>query len=264
MSLVDSCRLNLRDMTPNRPTLRLLNRERSNTASYLDCVISIGQLHSETVNIWTHLIGAVWSSLNAFRQVVPTYRKLDRTNTIILAYDTAVATCFWGSTAYHVCASHSQAELWQAVDHIGILVLIWVSSISFTTMQFRRERNIQRAYIVTVSFAAVLSLHVLATLRLQRSCRRNRILTHAVFGGFAALPGLHSWFCCALSPQADLSKAFGVLVGLNAIGGAVYATGFLDRVFGVPLGLPDLSHHVMHITSMVGAWSFRMGLVRCC
>lgn len=250
-------------MTPNRPTLRLLTGERSKTASYLECMISIGQLHSETVNIWTHLIGAVWFSLSAFRQVVHIYRKLDRTNTVILAYDTAVATCFWGSTAYHVCASHSQAELWQAADHIGILVLIWVSSISFTAMHFRRAKDIQRAYIVIVSFAAVLSLQSLTALRFQSSCRWNRIITHALFGGFAALPGLHSWSCCVLSPQTGLPKSFGVLVGLNAIGGAVYATRLLDRVFGVPLGLPDLSHHVMHITSMVGAWSFRTGLMRC-
>ena len=45
-------------------------------------------------------------------------------------------------------------------------------------------------------------------------------------------------------------------MAVNSLGGGIYATNLLDRVFRIRLNVPDASYHVMHIIVVFGVWIY--------
>lgn len=244
-----------------------IRERRSNTAasSYLDCVTSIGSLHNETINIWSHLLTAIYFTSTASWQFAVCPTTYSQKRAVTLGYTTAAALCFWCSTLYHVFADHVRSDLWQQADHFGIVLLIWASSTSFIIFTFDHRKCARRLYLGVIALAALRSLVRLSAIRLLESRHRDRIVTHTIFGCLAALPGVHVW--CrrrARSHHASLLRAFTMLVVLNGAGGGIYATTLLDQLIGERLGVSDISHVVMHIAAAIAAWIFQQGLWSVC
>jgi adiponectin receptor len=80
-------------------------------------------------------------------------------------------------------------------------------------------------------------------------------------GVVAAMPGLYCWYLHAQGRRVELLGEFWTLVIINSFGGSIYATRLLDKAIGMDLGLPDISHHVMHVAAIAGAWTYQRGLV---
>ena len=91
---------------------------------------SIASVHNETVNIWSHLLGAVfflWGWVVLLRAVASRYASAS-------AADVLVFSCFLGgavlclgmSAVYHTLSNHSETvALWgNKLDYSGIIILI--------------------------------------------------------------------------------------------------------------------------------------------
>jgi hypothetical protein len=119
------------------------------------------------------------------------------------------------------------------------------------------------AYIILLSLIAVLGLARLSYVGMNPSgVRQSRITTHGVFGSIAILPSLH-YRCThrAIDPKSGILRAFWTLVVVNAVGGGIYAARIFDNVIGDGIGVPDISHHIMHGTAVFAAWSYQQGLL---
>jgi hypothetical protein len=81
------------------------------------------------------------------------------------------------------------------------------------------------------------------------------------FGAVAAMPGLRCWYLHAQGQRVELLEEFWSLVIMNGFGGSIYATHLLDKAICMDLGLLDISHHVMHVTAVAGAWMYQQGLL---
>ncbi|KAF1966049.1 hypothetical protein BU23DRAFT_334393 [Bimuria novae-zelandiae CBS 107.79] len=79
---------------------------------------------TETINIWSHLLGTIWFCFST--TIFISNRPPSLRNTIILLYLMASALCFWCSTMYHM------------FNRCDYLVLRGVFRILF----FRRPRGI--------------------------------------------------------------------------------------------------------------------------
>jgi adiponectin receptor len=64
----------------------------------------------------------------------------------------------------------------------------------------------------------------------------------------------------AQGQRIELLEEFWSLVIMNGFGGSIYATHLLDKAIGKDLRLPDISHHVMHVTAVAGAWTYQQEL----
>jgi adiponectin receptor len=241
----------------------MLSQQRAETSSYAQCFTSVASLHTETINIWSHLLGAIWFYSSTVQFGSACTNPFTQDAAAVLMYLLTVSICFSCSTFYHVVASHIQHERWQRVDHIGILCLIWTSSTSFVFFAFQRQQRVRRVYILLLSLLAVLGLVRLSYVGMNVShARQSRITTHGVFGSVAILPSLHYKYTNrTIDPRFGILRAFWTLVVVNAVGGGIYATKIHDNVVGGGIGVPDISHHVMHGTAVWAAWSYQQGLL---
>lgn len=219
-------------------------------------------LHTETLNIWSHLFGAAWSCYSAVRFAATDTSPRAQDAVVILVYLTATTFCFACSTLCHLFADHVSEGSWLYVDHIGIVCAIWASSISFVLFTFNCQQSAQRAYLALITSAAVLCLHRLSSIHSHGlEGQRRRIGTHFFLGGLAVLPGIHGWCLHSLSRDPGLLAPFWGLVVVNSAGGTVYVSHLLDKAVGMDLGMPDSSHHVMHVMVLAGTWIYTRGLL---
>ena len=247
-------------------SLRLgnLSQQRRPSSSYFGSVKSICSLHTETINVWSHIIGTVLFSADAVRFTAICTGPLARDEMVILIYLATTAFCFLCSVLYHVFSNHDQAHFWQRIDHLGIVAVIWASAISVTFFSFICESDIQGAYMGILSLFAIISLlsHWHASSRSVGICW-DRVATHVAFGGSAALPALHFSYRShqhASEPEFRLVRSFWSLVVFNSTGGLIYATDLIQRVVRARVNTQNASHQVMHVVVVFGAWTYRQGL----
>lgn len=237
------------------------NRQRLRTTSYMASIASITRLHFETLNIWSHLLGTVWfcSSLVCFAADTDS---LTQDAAAVLLYLGGTSLCFASSTLYHIFADHAHASWWQLVDHLGIVGAIWASSISFALVSFDCRGGERWMFVVLVSSAAALCLRQLVRIHSHSlRARRMRLNTHIVLGALAILPALRAWHLRSEGHSAELLEEFGWLFLTNIVGGGIYASHLLDKAVGMDMGMPDASHHVMHVLTVAGAWVYERGVL---
>ncbi|KAF1963974.1 hypothetical protein BU23DRAFT_88440 [Bimuria novae-zelandiae CBS 107.79] len=111
---------------------------------------------TETINIWSHLLGTIWFCFST--TIFISNRPPSLRNTIILLCLMASALCFWCSTMYHMFASHPQAGVWQYFDHIGIVAIIWSSAVSFVFFSFEDQEELWKVYLLLTNLATLLCL----------------------------------------------------------------------------------------------------------
>jgi adiponectin receptor len=227
--------------------------------TYRESIGSIAHLHSETINVWSHLFGTLWFCASATRFAVTATSLFSLSAAAILVYFIANIFCFACSTLYHVFADHAEADSWLRLDYLGIICTIWASSISFIALSFGCRPGEQFVYTVLVTATAALCSVRLSSSS-QHSCseRRSRISTYVALGSLAALPAVRCWY---LGLDFGLLKDFGMLVTINTLGGAIYATHLLDKVIGAKLGIPNASHNIMHVLAVTGALVYEQGLL---
>ena len=203
---------------------------------------------TETFNVRSHFLGAVWFSLSS-------YAASCRGAPGVLFLSTS-AFCFWCSTVFHMSSSHPRAAVWQFLDHVGIVAIIWSSATSFVLIFFAHRGVLRIGYISSLSVAAALCLIRLYCVQFHLSQkRRGRIVAHICYGALAMLPALH---CCGQSSRKPvLLRSFCLLVATNSLGGGVYATNLLERTTALPSGA---SHNFMHVAAILGACIYQHGL----
>lgn len=124
--------------------------------SYAHCARSLFYLHNESVNIWSHLLGAlvaVGSAAYVGGIVRPRYESAD-------AADAAVFACFFGgavvclgmSATFHAVLDHSQAVAkWgNKLDYTGIVALIVGSYVPALYYGFFCQPVLFKAYLYVV------------------------------------------------------------------------------------------------------------------
>jgi adiponectin receptor len=103
---------------------------RATSNSYLGSLASLGYLHNESVNIWTHLVGAVGFTLSGLllhSLVAPRYDSATGADVVVFSCFFAGAfVCLAMSATFHTLSNHSPAvAMWgNKLDYTGIVFLI--------------------------------------------------------------------------------------------------------------------------------------------
>ena len=134
----------------------LLTGFRPTSESAQECVESLGYVHNETVNIYSHLVPAVITFTRAafchlyFRAHYPNALLVDQ---LAFYLHLGVSTfCFTVSTTYHMSLSHSEfyADFWGRLDYVAILLQLVGSGMSGTHFGFYCEPGLRRFYLLLV------------------------------------------------------------------------------------------------------------------
>jgi len=90
----------------------LLQKHRPPANSVRECLMSIASIHSETVNIWTHLIGALCMAVTYTLFLVENHRQMDLSDFISFSvFFISAILCLTFSTLLHVFINYSPRVL---------------------------------------------------------------------------------------------------------------------------------------------------------
>lgn len=155
---VEKALLVLWDELPHwrRDNAFIISGYRPDSNSYLGSFKSLGYLHNESVNIWSHLLGAVaFLGLGGFLYTViaPRYDTASPADLVVFAcFFAGAVACLGMSATYHAISNHSpEVSKWgNKLDYSGIVFLIVGSYVPAMYYGFFCHPGLMKFYLGTV------------------------------------------------------------------------------------------------------------------
>lgn len=158
---------------------------RSQSNSYATSWKSLLYLHNETVNIYTHLLGALaflTTSYLLYGELQPRYQTASREDLLVFAcFFAGAVACLGMSGTYHTIQNHShEVAVWgNKLDYLGIVFLIWGSFIPVLYYAFEAEPGLMKTYWTmvrhSISFCTAASLQPLLIQHSDNHARSSNI-----------------------------------------------------------------------------------------
>ncbi len=131
----------------------LLGGHRPVIPSIKACIISWFRLHTETVNIWTHLVGAIMFIFIALYTFTRPYYEIDFQEKFIFGFFFMGAiTCLFCSTFYHTFCCHSPkaSTIFRKLDYCGISLLTMGSFVPWLYYAFYCDLTLKVVYLIFI------------------------------------------------------------------------------------------------------------------
>ncbi|KAK3328291.1 hemolysin-III channel protein-like protein Izh2 [Cercophora scortea] len=241
--------------------------------SVTGCLHSWTYLHNETVNIFSHIVGAIafflciplWIAITT----IPPRLAIATTSDIVVCgtYILGVGACFVLSTIFHTFMSHSLEvyHIGMKLDIQGILLLMWGATVWLIYYSFPCRPVLQAGYLGATTLLA--GLCSVATLWPRFSGPHLGHYRAALFGSFGfgsfLAPVLHGGMLYGFGEQ---SKRIGLgwIVTTAVFNGAavvVYTLKFPERWFPRQFDIFGASHQIMHVMVVCAALSLTVAML---
>lgn len=135
----------------------ILSGYRPASNSYFKSFASLSYLHNESVNIYTHLVGAAAALLSAaflYTTLAPRYDTATSEDVVVFScFFAGAVACLGMSATYHTISNHSHAvAVWgNQLDYAGIVGLIWGSFVPVLYYAFQDHPDLMKRYWTMVS-----------------------------------------------------------------------------------------------------------------
>ncbi|KAJ4994033.1 ADIPOR-like receptor SPBC12C2.09c [Stagonosporopsis vannaccii] len=244
---------------------------RPQSNSFAKSWASLLYLHNETVNIYTHLLGAIFAlaaSVFLFRELQPRYETASKEDVYVFgAFFTGAVACLGMSGTYHTISNHShEVAVWgNKLDYLGIVFLIWGSFIPVLYYAFADEKGLMKTYWTMITtLAAGTSVACVHPQFRTPALRPVRALMFVLMGLSAVFPVLHG---IKLYGVDHLRESIGldwvVLQGVLYIAGAgLYAARIPEKLAPGHFDIWGSSHQIFHVLVVLAAASHLVGLVK--
>ena len=235
------------------------------------CIKSIFRMHTETWNIWTHLVGFVFFvsltlSVYCFRDYITFLFESNivisdlpwQEQFVIFIFFLGAMTCLFCSTVFHTLCNHSQTahSILSRCDYSGIAFLITGSSVP-CYYYFFYCRQLSR-HIHTVILAALCVTCICVSLWSKFSTPKYRPLRFGMFvafGLYGVVPALELILSGGLLVKPYASYIMGmVLMGsLYLVGASLYVLRVPERFFPGKFDVWAHSHQLFHVCVVLAA-----------
>lgn len=227
--------------------------------SFTACFRSIFRIHTETGNIWTHLLGCISFIGIAFYFLTRPSNQIQWQEKVVFAtFFAGAIACLGMSFTFHTVHCHSEkvGKLFSKLDYCGIAFLIIGSFVPWLYYGF--YCNFQPKLIYLVLVVVLGTAAIIVSLWDKFSEPRFRSVRAGVFMGFGlsgVVPAVHyliaeGWF------RAVYQASFGwlCLMGMLYITGALfYALRVPERFFPGKCDIWFHSHQIFHILVIAAA-----------
>ncbi|KAA0151849.1 hypothetical protein FNF29_04255 [Cafeteria roenbergensis] len=212
-------------------------------------------LHNQTLNVWTHLLGAVYFFyMTAFHWKVPS----DAVDALCVYFLIGASmACFTSSALYHTMLSVSDnfAKHFLTLDVVCIMVLILASFVAGLRVGFYCNPSLALGYFAVTAtlLGMVIAQLVVPSLRNNPTLERNRSLFIAAVVGWGLIPASH-WMISG--PDELLSLAAGglaVMFFFYGLGFLVFALHIPERFLPGKFDLFFASHQWWHVAVFLAA-----------
>lgn len=237
------------------------DRYRGWNRPYSYYIKSIFKLHNETINIWTHLVGAiificsliVYNTVR-FETLEPVY---NTKNTIVTnIYMTTATLCFTLSTVMHTIYPKSKRVCCNSctLDYIGITLLISGSYSPFAYYLFYCDHDLERLYIILINTIALINIAIsFLSFMYKSKYFRFKALVYIVYVAFIGVPILNKFirddYVFHREIIYDIKYYFISLISY-VVAIIFYLTRFPESIFNMRY---IFSHGIFHIWVVIGA-----------
>ncbi|GLH15686.1 ADIPOR-like receptor [Gryllus bimaculatus] len=229
------------------------------TPSFYACFKSIFKLHTETANIWTHLLACIAFIAMAIHFLSQTSEVLELPEKVVFStFFLGAILCFGLSSAYHILHCHSECigRLFSKLDYCGIALLIIGSFVPWLYYSFYCQFHLTVIYLSIVVIFGITSIVV--SLWEKFSEPRFRPLRAGLFLAFGLsglIPAVHyaikeGWMNAV--SHASLHWLF-IMGGLYVVGALIYAWRVPERFFPGMCDIWFQSHQIFHVFVIAGA-----------
>ncbi|KAI9164413.1 minc metabolism membrane protein [Blastocladiella emersonii ATCC 22665] len=231
--------------------------------SYAECTRSMFHVHNETVNIWTHLLGAIAFIAfvaHALNDVVhPLATSGDRA--AMALYLACAFVCLLCSGVFHTYHCHAERRVFDTMaitDYTGIATMLFGSFIALEFFAFRPHPALLPIPL-SITALASLSGAVLPWFPFFRSYRYRTLRTVIIFTLCTAITASVAWAAFAIWHEvraawtwAWAGWALGVFASYGG-GAVIYATRFPECLAPGKFDIVGSSHQWWHQLVISGA-----------
>jgi len=231
------------------------------------CIKSLFKVHTETGNIWSHLLGVALFFYFTVQAITGSLWNQPFWGRVTFLIFLATAQYAMGtSTLYHLFMCHSEKTLWKflRLDYSGIAALIVGSYFSPIFYSYYCYPFWQQLYLVCMSVVGF-SLVILSLFEFFHSNRFHtaRVLLYLITAGFGIIPALHIRYLQTHYMIAPPELAEGIqtihyriyLMYLSyGMGVFVYSYQFPERQFPGKFNYWFNSHQLWHLFVLLGTF----------
>eukprot|EP01129_Flabellula_baltica_P016165 TRINITY_DN8488_c0_g1_i1.p1 TRINITY_DN8488_c0_g1~~TRINITY_DN8488_c0_g1_i1.p1 ORF type:complete len:282 (+),score=20.93 TRINITY_DN8488_c0_g1_i1:1225-2070(+) len=224
------------------------------------CLRSIITLHNETINIWTHLLTAIYFMYLLAYDIYELHHTEDYTDVMMISMSAlACVICFLCSTVYHTfrCYSEGACQCLLSVDISGIIAMISSTTVVGVYFGFECYPDYQMIYIVII---VLVGMFIVGSILFPQIFAKLfdeefKVWIYASFGAFGVIPLVH-W--CLLKgwdrPEVPLFLIkFGKIYGSLAVGFLFYVSKIPER-FSRRFDIWFSSHQIWHVFVSLAAY----------
>ena len=242
----------------------ILSRHRPELNSFKECFRSIFGLHSETGNIWTHLLGLLSFVIIAIVFYIKPF--CDQCSSDILILDKFIfiffflgaITCLSFSMMFHTVLCHSESvhKIFNKLDYAGISILTIGSFIPWIYYGFYCDLILKVVYISAISVLAVGTIFVSMVDKFATAAYRPvRATMFVCLGLFGVVPFSHFILLHGWEEAKNLAGVDGVVIvaGLYIFGAVLYGIRVPERFMPGRFDLWFQSHQIFHALVVAAA-----------
>jgi len=242
----------------------ILTHHRPELGSFMECFKSIFSVHSETGNIWTHLLGLLgFVILTIVFYVKPFCDQCSNKvafidKFIFIFFFVGAITCLGFSMLFHTVLCHSEQvyKIFSKLDYAGISILTLGSFIPWIYYGFYCDLIYKVVYISTITVLTGGTLFVTMVDKFASAAYRPmRALLFVCIGLFAVAPFTHFLVLHGWDAARDLAAVQDMLImaSLYISGAVLYGARIPERFLQGKCDLLFQSHQIFHTLVVAGA-----------
>ncbi|CAF0753561.1 unnamed protein product [Adineta steineri] len=243
----------------------LLQKHRPPANSVRECLISIASIHSETVNIWTHLIGALCVAVTYTLFLIDNHRQMDLSDYIAFSmFFLSAICCLTFSTLLHVFINYSPRimVIVSKLDYMGINILIFGSMIPVIHYFFYCHIKLKAIYIsilIVLSISSIIGTSSAACSKPK--CRPFKAILFIVLGLYGVAPAAHACILHGFPRMFQMGFLYLVIMAVTYIaGGVAYAVRVPERFFPGRFDIVGQSHQILHVAVVAAVYLHFYGI----
>ncbi|RDW94390.1 HlyIII-domain-containing protein [Coleophoma crateriformis] len=238
--------------------------------SFKKSFASLGYLHNESVNIYSHLFGAIIFSVAGifmFKEIKPRYSSAAPSDIFAFGcFFAGAAACLGMSATYHAISNHSPivAKFGNKLDYVGIVSLITGSFIPCIFYGFYCHPHLQELYWTMICSlgAGCASVSIFERFRTP-AWRPYRAGMFVAMGLSAVFPVLHGVQLYGINQMRERMGLMWILLEgfLYILGAGLYAARWPERSAPGSFDIWGSSHQIFHVLVVMAAASHLYGLL---
>lgn len=224
-------------------------------ANRLNCLISIFNIHNETINIWTHMMSLIYF---VYILIINYNNKI-----IIKLYEIVSIICFAMSTCYHTYMpiSHKNYLLLLKLDLFSIILNIVTSNILIFYYWFWCYERIRNIYMF---FSGLyLGIGIIILLKIDIIKNYNSILAYySIYNVGIIISYIHIYNLTDGDVDKIIKYNFTDPMKYFLVGFIIYTTKIPERLFPRNFDIIGNSHQLWHVFSSLGIYYFHEEIIK--